>query len=198
MFDLQGGFLGYRPSVGELIAAAVLAVLAERFGRLLSRAWNFSLDRISSLFDKLRIQRISALEKRITTIKLFQENDRKVILRTANKAIGVIILFVLGSITLLMHYSTEILFNLHLIVSNLHINALPLLGKLSGNEYITESDVWSDNIAAFVLAVFSIAVLMLSIYRMMVMVQEMVDFSDPPKAIRALEERIGALMAKGA
>jgi ATP-dependent exoDNAse (exonuclease V) alpha subunit len=38
-------FLGYRPSVGELIAAFLLAIIAERTGRWFSRLWDFLLDK---------------------------------------------------------------------------------------------------------------------------------------------------------
>jgi|ERR1700677_428955 hypothetical protein len=70
--------LGYRPSIGELTVVVVVGILAERLARWVSRLWDFLLDKIASLSDRLRVRRIRGLEGRIE--KLTEYSDRKVVL----------------------------------------------------------------------------------------------------------------------
>jgi hypothetical protein len=96
-------FLGWRPTIADLIIATLLAALAERWWHWLYRLWSFLLDRIASLSDFFRARRIRALEVKIRKLKEY--DDRKILIRFM-QGICSLILFV-GLITVVSVFMVE-------------------------------------------------------------------------------------------
>ena len=196
--DWQGGFLGYRPSIGELIAAAILAALAEKGWRLFSRLLETSLDLLSTSADYLRTRRIAALVNRVNRIKDYEADDRKAVLFALGQVVRIVVSF--GLIVLMMEIMVRfsLVMRIDPILSYFHI-PVPTISVLGNqNEYVSESEARFDGAFFFVINIVLMSMLIITFYRALATIQNVRDFSDPAKAIRALEERIGALMAKGA
>jgi hypothetical protein len=97
--DWQFRFLGYQTSIGELIAIAVLTLLAtlvvaliiEPLRRWISRTWDFLRDRWSSLSDSRTASQIRALERKIE--QLNEYTDRKALLLFLRLILNLLVLF---------------------------------------------------------------------------------------------------------
>jgi hypothetical protein len=190
-------FLGYRPSIGELLAAFVLAMLAERAWRIFSRTWDFVLDLIAASSSKLRIRRIKKLERKIEMIKRYAANDRAVLLRFIKRLTGIVVLFGLFGIVDITRIKMELSIDLDRIISFLHIPPLPIWSSMLIGD-ITPDTLYYDSIGYMIVLVTNIALLLAISYRALSTLREIDDFADVPKATKALEARISALSAKGA
>jgi hypothetical protein len=69
--DLQTSFLGYRPTVAELIMGLILASLAVPIWKGISRAWDYIFDQIAARSNTLRAKRIFKLEQKIKYLQIF-------------------------------------------------------------------------------------------------------------------------------
>jgi hypothetical protein len=87
-------FLGYRPSIGELIVVAILAVLAEQVGRLrlILRAFAFTSDLAAASSARLRLRQIQRLESRIEWIGRYQQFDPKSIMNSLRRIFEIIVI----------------------------------------------------------------------------------------------------------
>jgi len=181
-----------------LIAAAILAALAEKGWRLFSRLLETSLDLLSTSADYLRTRRIAALVNRVNRIKDYEADDRKAVLFALGQVVRIVVSF--GLIVLMMEIMVRfsLVMRIDPILSYFHI-PVPTISVLGNqNEYVSESEARFDGAFFFVINIVLMSMLIITFYRALATIQNVRDFSDPAKAIRALEERIGALMAKGA
>lgn len=185
-------FLGYRPSVGELIAAFLLAIIAERTGRWFSRLWDFLLDKGAALSYRLRDKRIAALEGQIKILREY--TDRKVILLLLHRIISGIVLIsflvmcsMLWSISVL-HADTFRIINYFdippLVKPILHLGTLrftPVREQMMG-----------------LLVTICIDIISLTIMILYFSAWNTIDrLIDPSQTISRLEQRILSLKAKG-
>jgi hypothetical protein len=187
----QNGILGYRPSIGELIVALILAILAERVWRLGSRAWDFVLDRFASLFYNLRIRRIRTLELKIKQLDAY--DDRKALFRFLRKIVGFILIVGLAMVMNILVLSQELRLHIRRITDFLNIPDLAVFGY-----NLSEPDVYYEEMEYFFVYTASLAMLILLFWLGASTAREINDFADPPKAIKRLEARISALRAKDA
>jgi len=119
--DWQIGFLGYRPSIGELLVAVILAMLAERAWRLFSRTWDFAIDLIAASVNRLRSRRIKKLERKIEQIKRYEANDRQVLLLFIKRLTGLVGLFGTLGVVSIVAVRSEIVRYLHGIMAFLNV-----------------------------------------------------------------------------
>jgi hypothetical protein len=206
-------FLGWQPSLGEFIVniiwplvAGLLLLALGPSRRWLSRTWNVISDRYASLSDSRRIKRIQALESQITTLNEY--NDRQIILRILSGISTFIILIGLGIVLgvlvimeMLNMDNTQTWYFLTGIWDFLDqiFQALLILGHTSPTitpHLAHHTDLFYQQ-TVYTVSNFGLGLLLiLSYFSAMSTLQDLVNFSDPPKAIRRLEGRINKLRAK--
>jgi hypothetical protein len=184
-------FLGWQPPLGEVLFLVVLA-LFPWWWRWLSRTRDIVSDRISSLSANRKAKQVVALELKITNLKEY--NDRKVLAHFFRGMSGLILLVGLMIVVSIFAAQNDILMNTLQITDFLKIPASSFLSIAQGvpGETImiaTETLYTIYTMVLFFLVLFTFAFVA-------ALFQEMADFSDPPKAIQRLEERINALRAK--
>ena len=191
MFD----FLGYRPSLGELIIVAVLAVLAERSARVLSRIIDYLTDSLASSFSRARNFQVRRLEKRLDLIVTL-ENDNRL---ATGLLLRRIYLTVILTLLLLLLYLVMLEFNVQTTFGYL-FSALGLHIEL-GAGWMKVQNIPQDKLLYFSL-VYGVMRLMFMLVLAIVLfiafrsIRDFSDLANPEKAIKTLQERISALRAK--
>jgi hypothetical protein len=192
-------FLGWQPTLGELliniiwpVVVALLALLVEPLRRWLSRTRNSLSDRIASLSDNRRAKRIQTLKLKVQRLKEF--DDRKTMAHLLSGIIHLILLIGITIIVSIFAAKDEIL------MTTLQIGDFL---KLPDSSFLVTvqappSTSFLATVELLYLAYHSIllALAIFGLFFVAAALQEMDDFSDPPKAIRRLEERINALQLK--
>jgi hypothetical protein len=175
--DWQSGIFGYRPSLGELFAAFIFALVAERVWRLTSHAWGRLIDIISSTSKFLRSVRIYILVRRLDKIKLLANDDKKIALLFTKRLFWFVWLF--GSLTII--FVTLGILNQY---SNHIFTSVPYMSKIL-------------LIAVVIGSTFGLVIFVNIMIVMSSTMQALEDLNDPPKAIEKLEARIHFLISKG-
>jgi Flp pilus assembly pilin Flp len=179
-------FLGWQPTPGELVIntiwplviALLMALLIEPLRRWLSRIWSSLSDYLSSLSDGRRIKRINALERKVKNLKEY--DHRKLLILFARRIASLIVLF--GFLIFISILAVRA----DLIGGGILAAKRWELTPLSSSQY---------GFYGFIHGIISVLVIS-TVAVASITFQEIVDFSNPPKAIKRLEERIDALRAK--
>jgi uncharacterized membrane protein YphA (DoxX/SURF4 family) len=183
--ELPTDFLGYRPTVGELIVGLILAVSAVPLWHGISRAWDYLLDQIASQSNNFRRKRIIQLEKRIK--RLQEYNEQKALLHLLRKIVSLLVLLGLFTPFVVAFFAVDTTQSLYQIKEALHVRQQPVVE--SYDFYTRTIDMMGNIVIA--------AIAFLIIQRSLKLVTEIGDFADPPETVKKLEARINALKAKG-
>jgi hypothetical protein len=181
--DLQTSFLGYRPTVAELIAGLILASLAVPIWKGISRAWDYIFDQIAARSNTLREKRIFKLEQKIKYLQNYDLSE--VLLRVVRSVIGIGMLIALSGV---------------FVIGVLDFDMKHSLQQLKDEVHLPGTNPSVDNLEAvpalFYVAIFTFIFIVgwLSITTL----RKIGELIDPAKTIKRLEARILALRAKGA
>jgi hypothetical protein len=94
--DFQTSFLGYRPTIAELILSLILALSALGIWKQVSRAWDYLLDQIAARSKTLREKRIFKFEQKIKDLQNYDLNE--VLLRVVRSVVGIGMLVALSGV----------------------------------------------------------------------------------------------------
>ncbi len=179
--DLQTSFLGYRPTIAELIVGLILASLAVPIWKGISRAWDHVLDQIAARSNTFREKRISRFEQKIKYLRNYDLNE--VLLRVVRSVIGIGMLVALSGVFVVGVLNFDMKHSLQQLKTEIQ-----LPGTSSG------VDSFEAVPALFYVAVFTSIFIVgwLSITT----IREINELIDPENTIKRLEARILALRAK--
>jgi hypothetical protein len=189
-------FLGWQPTLGELIiniiwplvVAVLVALLVEPLRRWLSRTWDSLSDHLASLSESRRAKRIETLELKIKSLKEY--DDRKLLTLFMRRIVSLIVLFGFLLLISILVARIDLIGGGVLAAKLLESGAAPLNETNVSQHWLP---LWE-----FIYGVIHGMITVLFIFTVATVTntfQDINDFSDPPKAIQRLEERIKSLNA---